>query len=306
MKKIDFKRQFFIKDLFIPERVINCFNCIEFESYQIFSYCIENDLFIIPENGFIFIPIKSISDYKSMVKIFNETNICNNSYLYLIIEEQSLLDAVLSTIVDKRFSILITKDLKIDFVKYWNNTIGKEWISKNRIIKKIKIDYPNYDRQINEMISIFNEEFIRFFLLDFDYVSFEKIKIEEIHKLKFWIRNFIGWTKLKDVDSIEIISTPFVRKIFVSDELVLYMDNKKKDIWSFDLMLYLKDDGESMPMRELNLLRKYIDFVPNAMYTESKITNWFLMDYAQCKEIQGSLNEIPLMMGLINRWLYDF
>lgn len=306
MKQIEYKRKFFIKDLFIPKRVINSFNCVEFESYDIFSYCIGNDLFLIKDNNFIFIPIKKMTDYENMAKLFNETNICIRTKLFLIIEDQELLDNILSTIVDKSFTILISKNLKMDFGKYWHTPNGKAWISKNKLVKEIKWDSQNFSEQINEMICIFNEEMVRFFLLDIDYKSFEGMKMEEIHNLKFWLYQLKNWMKIeKKTNPIELINSAFVKRVFVSDGLMLYMDKKKRaDIWSFDLKKYIKYDGESMPMKELNLFRKYKDLVPNALYSDFKISNWFLIDYSQCKEIQGSLNEIPLIMGLINRWLY--
>lgn len=307
MKKIDFKREHFVKDLFIPERIINSFNHVEFESYDTFSYCIANDLYLVEDKSFVFVPIKKITDYLNMVKLFEQTNICERSNVYLVIKDQDILDKVFSTIVDKRYSVLIDKDLKLSLGKYWNTVNGKAWISKNKIVKEIKIDAENFGEQINEMVCVYNEENIRFFLLDIDYVSFETIKIEKLHELRFWINHLKSWRKRGEKNnSIEIISSNFVKKIFVSDELVLYMDNKKRDdIWFFNLAKYIHHDGEAVPMKILNILRKYIDLVPNAMNSDFKISNWLIIDYCQCREIQGALNEIPLTMGLINRWLYD-
>lgn len=306
MKKIEYKREHFIKDLFIPERVINSFNYIEFESYDTFSYCIGNDLYLVEDGSFVFVPIKKITDYLNMVKLFEQTNICERSNVYLTISDQDLLDKVFSTIVDKKYSILLTKDLKLDLGKYWNTEKGKSWISKNKIVKKIVWNLEEFGKQINEMICMFNEENIRFFLLDIDYASFNDMKLEQLHELKFWINHLKTWMRLKQKNSIEIISSGFVKKIFVSDELVLYMNDKKReDLWFFDLKKNLKENGESIPMKKLNILRKYVDLIQNALNSDFKITNWFIVDYAQCKEIQGTLNEIPVIVGLINRWLYD-
>jgi hypothetical protein len=307
MKKIDFKREHFIKDLFIPERIINSFNSVEFESYDTFSYCIANDLYLVEEDSFLFVPIKKITDYLNMVKMFEQTNICERSNVYLVIRDQDLLDKVFSTISDKKYSILISEDLKVNIGKYWNTPRGKAWISKNKLVKETRIDAEKYNEQLNGMICTFNEESIRFFLLDFDYKSFEGMKFEELHKLRFWINNLKIWMKLKDSNSIEVISSSFVKKIFVSDDLTLYMNRKKeRDVWFFELGKYIHHDGQAIPVKVLNLLRQYSDLIANAVYSDFKISNWFIIDYANCKEIQGSLNEIPLIMGLINRWLYDF
>lgn len=307
MKKIEFKRLNFVKDLFIPERVINSFNKVEFESYDTFSYCIANDLYLVEDESFVFVPIKKITDYLNMVKLFEQTNICERSNLYLVIRDQGLLDKVFSTIVDKKYSILISKELKLDLGKYWNTEKGKAWISKNKIVKEVKLNLENYYKEINEIVNSFNEDNLRFFLLDIDYVSLNNMKFEELHKLKFWINHIKNWMRLKQKNSIEIISSNFVKNVFVSDDLVLYMSNKKRaDLWFFDLKKHLEEDGETIGTRKLNILRKYVDLIPNALHTDLKISNWFMIDYEQCKEIQGSLNEIPLIMGVINRWLYDF
>ena len=276
MKKIEYKREHFIKDLFIPERVINSFNYIEFESYDTFSHCIANDLYLVEDGSFVFVPIKKITDYLNMVKLFEQTNICERSNVYLTISDQDILDKVFSTIVDKRYSILLTKDLKLDLGKYWNTEKGKAWISKNKIVKRIVWDLEGFNKQINEMVCMFNEENIRFFLLDIDYVSFNDMKLEQLHELKFWINHLKMWMRLKEKNSIEIIASDFVKNVFVSDDLVLYMSNKKReDIWFFDLKKHLKDNGESMPMKKLNILRKYVDLVPNALISDFKISNWF-------------------------------
>ena len=306
MKKIDFKRENFVKDLFIPERVINSFESVEFESYDTFSHCIGNDLYLVEDNSYIFIPIKKMSDYWNMVKLFKETNVCERSNLYLVIRKQEILDKVFSAIVDKKFSILVSRDLKLNIGKYWNTEKGKAWISKNKFVKEIKLEYSNFGEQINEIVSIYNKENIRFFLLDIDYVSFNSMKIEELHKIRFWINHLKQWMRGKGKQNIVIISSNFVKKVFVSDELVLYMNNKKReDMWFFGLGEHLEDDGEKIHLKKLNILRKYMDLVPDAVYTDFNITNWFMIDHSQCKEIQGALNEIPLIMGLINRWLYD-
>lgn len=316
MKKIDYKRKHFIKDLFIPERVINSFERVEFESYDTFSYCIANDLYLVEENTFVFIPIKKMTDYRNMVKIFKETNICERSNIYLVIRDQEILNKVFASIVPNNYSMLIDKDLKLDIGKYWRTENGKEWISKNKVVKHIKIDALQFHRQISEIVSIFNEESIRFFLLDIDYNSFEYMEMKNLHKLKFWVKHLKTWMqsgggksvpKGKRPQTIELISSKFVKRIFVSDELVLYMNDKKqKDVWFFDLKGSLDQDGESIPVRKLNILRKYTDLVSNALNTDFKISNWFIIDYGQCKEVQGALNELPMIVGIIDRWLHDF
>jgi hypothetical protein len=285
------------------------FELIEFESYDTFSHCIGNDLFLIKEDAYILIPIKKMSDYWNMLKVFNETNICERCIVYLVIREQEILDKVFGSIVDKTFSIMFGDNLKLDIGKYWRTENGRSWISKNRIVKEVNIDADHYDEQINNMICTFNEENIRFFWMKFDYVSFDEFKFKELHKLRFWLNNLKNWrTKNKwGGNPIEIIASQFRKSVFVSDNLVLYMSNKKKeDVWFFNLGKHLKENGESIPMKKLNILRKYIDLTTSAIYSSFKIYNWLLVDFEQCKEIQGSLNEIPVIMGLINKWLYDF
>jgi hypothetical protein len=131
------------------------------------------------------------------------------------------------------------------------------------------------------------------------------LTLKDLEMLEFWIHHLTGWMASKRKgNSISLFEYGFKRKIYVADQLKLYLSKNKLN-WEFNLGKYLEYDGESIPHKALNNLRQYMDLCLPAVYSLIPIKNWALVNFEQNISIMTHLNEIPLITGLINRWLYD-
>ena len=304
MKEIDFKREIFIKDLFNAQMILNQFDLIHFENLATFNKCILNDLFYIEENKSIKISLNNFEEYEGVLKIFEETNICDKMDVILKISKQEVFDEVLSNVVPKKYAIEVTENVEAGYNKYWET--GKEWISKNRLVQIISMNADNFDEKINKTISIYNQQNIRFFEFDVDYESFNELKLGGLDKLKYWLHHLRDWLVYDMSNRLNIMKSDFYKPIFISEDLILYLNDKKRHwIWACYLGHNINKTGEDIPYKELNKLRTYLDLHTEAMYSEYDVFNWKLIDFEQCLKMYGSINEIPLIMILFGRWLHD-
>jgi hypothetical protein len=305
MKKINFKREYFVKNLFNPHMILDQFDLVHFENFNTFKKCLMNDLYHINKDKSIRVTIGSLAEYKALMEVFDKTSICQQTHASIKIEEQVVYENIMNNIIPNSYSIIITEDMEADIIKYW--PVAKEWISKNQLVKIIKINAKNYDKKINKIINLYNQKHVRFFDLDIDYQSFDYMEIIELDKLKWWLhhlRNWITYDKIKN--KIVILASNFYKPIFVSEDLILYLNDKKRHwIWQWFLGYHLEKNGEDIQYKELNKLRIYIDLHEEATSSEYGVFNWKMIDFEQCLKMTGSINEIPLMMVLIGRWLYD-
>ena len=300
MKAIDFERKYYIKDLFRPKEIINAFNYIEFASFNIFLNLLEKDLFSIKENKILHLNLKTIEELDYFLKILKETNISEKNKILIEIEDQSVLDHLGSIIPnDKKFMLLTLFDNKMPY-----ELSQTKWCKENPFFKRVKINAENFREQINKMISQFTNELIRAYYLEFDYKSFQTHTLKDLNLLEFWLHHLHSWmTARKPNNAISLFHLGFHTKIYVDDDFTLYI-NRNKKMWKFPLNDYLDKDGETLHHKQLNYLRQYIDVIPDVIYSILPIINWALVDFSQNLEIGNQINEIPLIVGLINGWLY--
>ncbi len=299
-----FERKFYIKDLFNAHMILNQFDLIHFENYLTFNKCLMNNLFYFEKGKIIKITLNNFDEYENMIQIFSKTDLCNQMQTILQIKNQELYDQILTDVVPFHYSIEISENITPEIRKYWEN--GKDWISTNRIIQIISMNAENYDKKINKIISTFNESFVRFFRLDIDYESFDYLEMKELDKLKFWLHHLRNWMAEKTAKIVIDVDSRFIKPIFISEDLILYLnENKRHWIWQWFLGYNIDKNGEDIPYKELNKLRIYMDLHKEAMYHDIPIYNWRFVDFEQNLKINGSINEIPLITLLFGRWLYD-
>jgi hypothetical protein len=304
---MEFKRQLYIEDLFRPEQIINAFEYVEFNSYFAYIKATNERLYQIKENTTIQIRLQNYEEFGEILELFKTTKeFFEKMKVILVIPTKELLDKIMSKEIPEDFKTIILTNHPYKTSDYWE--INQKWIKKHIIglIHTIRADTIATDMcNITEYYNIHN---IRFFRLYIDYEDFSEVSVKDLDKLEYWFNYLRNWIMEKNegINPIVIMAkNNFFRKIFVDDDLTLYLDaNKDSSTWYFPLHYYLDRTGETMEAYVLNNLHKYLDLIPQAIYTKFSIKNWLLIDFNQTKKMGYYINEIPLIMGLVQRWLY--
>lgn len=304
MKEINFERKHFIKDLYNPKDIISMFDIIEFESFFIFKELAEKHLFHFETNSIIILPIDKENDYDAIIELFEKTNIDKSVSFILYIKSKNILENVMKKLNKRNFSIMIDFDIPCKIFDYFKYEGAKEWIPHNRFYKRVKINYSNYEKQFNGIVNTCGLENIRFFWTDIDYESFNEMKFGEMKDLAFSINVFKEYTIGKQPIVLNIKRNKVLKRIFVSDDMKLYLNNLKDDIWCFDLKEHLKDDGCSLDKNTLNKLRMYIDLKQELINTPyDRIYDSFYIDFYYNLKIEKVFNQVPLITTVFDRWL---
>ncbi len=298
MKDIKFKRKYYIKDLFNPTQILEKFDLIKFESLKAFSNAYQNGLLKLNNN--IHIIIKSKEEYETMVKLMEESTICEKADLSLHIPSELLIELTLSC---KKHGIFTD----IDFTGE-PTIFPLEWVKHNPLWIEVWITYDNYVNMIQKIIQRFNQQSIRFFDIHFDYESFEQMTFEELHKFEFHLNQLINWiissgNKEKyGVHSIVTKTKGYIKEIFVSDDLKLYLNQQAYededmllDLWKWGVKLI--GNGHFIGITDLNRFRKYLDMRIEFIRPLDKRTKF--LDFYQNKKIMGEINELSWIMIII-------
>ena len=303
---MEFKRQLYIEDLFVPKKIINAFDIVEFESIDIFKRCVNEDLYNIKENTMCVINIHSYEDFIFLSNLFKaKPEFFNLMNIVIIPNNEELSKKMLNTPIEKNMKFDILSKEVILFTKYWEK--NKDWISANKLIMLHDISADSIAQDISRLITVFNTTRNRFFLLNIDYESFENITLKELQSVEFWWYQLRLWMREKIGKGQDLIIEErhlFVKRIFVSDDLTLYLDDNKDDIWNFPLQDHLQDTGNSINGRVLNTLHSYLSLHGKALVSDYDIKNFLLLSFRQFLRMGCYINQIPLIAGLIQRWLY--
>jgi len=295
------ERKYFIKDLFDPKKIINRFNYVEFKSFRAFIDCYMKDLFVLGKQNRFTIPINSLEEFEQFGKISQETLLCETAEINLFIKPDLLnkiFQEKIGLVVDKKFNITTTKEIKHGLDDWGSIENFRLWTQYNPLWINIEINYNNFRSVVEDILKIYNTQKWRFFWLKFDYESFEEMKFKELHELEFWLNQLIIWVRgTKDkkykYPHIETNNWGFKKKIIISEDLKLYLGKK---MW-FDIGKYIDCNGEEVPFKELNILRSYIDLVPEALIP--KMNDLSFIDFYQNYKIMGHINEIPYITKII-------
>lgn len=305
--ELEFKRELYIKNLYIPEQIINGFDFIEFNSYLALNDAINQHFFKVKEDTIVHVNVKNLSDFK-LLKQFFETNrtFITKMNVTLLVHGKELLDKIMSEEIPIDFDVFIFSNCSYNTADYWK--INSKWISKHVMGMTFNIKAETIATDMCRLVDYYNMNHVRFFSLKIDYESFSNVLVKDLDKHEYWfnyLRNWINGGKPEEnKQPIVIMFSKFYRKIFVDDDLTLYLDSDKNKSWYFPLHSYLDKTGETISNDILNNLHKYLDLTLDAFYTKLGIYNWNLIDFNQIKKMGYYINEIPLIMGLVQRWLY--
>jgi hypothetical protein len=291
-----FKRQLYIADLFRPEQIINGFEYAEFNSVKALELALKMNYF--RKEGTMRITIRSYDEFDFLLK-----SDFKGMEIFIVVPTKDLLDEIMNVEIPEDFDVTIISMVPYKTSDYWKVNSG--WISKHVIGMVKKIAAYNIGNDVCELIEFYNMNNVRFFELDIDYISFSELKIKELDEAEYWFNHLRDWAKEnKDFNPIVIMSrNRFYRKIFVDDNLDLYLNSRKGE-WRFSLLDYSENDGNNIPKHVLNKLHKYLDLTAKALYSKFMIYNWNLIDYDQILKMGYYINEIPIIVGLVQRWLY--
>ena len=305
--KMIFKRQLFIEDLFVPKKLLNAFELVEFESLDVFKKYMTEKLYINKNNTGCHIHIQQIEDFTYLKKLYEDMPNYFDMSVYIEFDTIDLFEEVFDTPIDENmnFSAIISETYNHN--KHWKT--NDKWIKKHIIALKYKIAEPTLEMDISTLLDIYNTKHIRFFLLDIDYESFLRVPLSELDRIEYWFYHLRTWM----IGQEEVVIQPlvilgnrnFLKRIFIGNDLIWYLDSYKDPIWCFKLHDYLEENGNTMDTKVLNKLHTVLDLHPASFYTEMEIKNYMLISFRQILKMGYFINEIPLIMSLIQRWLYE-
>lgn len=305
---LKYERKYFIKDLFNAKEVFRNFDLVKFESLKAFITLLDWEFFKLEEQDEILIYIHSASDYKNLMRILIETNASKLVKFYLEIEDEELWNEISEVLEPERYDIIIPIEFESNVGKIWSTDGGKEWLRANRLIMKKTLRGNEFRDDCYEIIYKYCNDFVRFFLINIDYYSFDDVKIKDLPLIRHWCY------KLKEYQIVDnrtyeqplviLTKNNFFKSCFVSNEYVVFLNENKNKVWFIDLIEYMDKNGEEIPFEKLNRWRTYLDLHPNAMYQDFRIFNWYLVDFEQNLIKMGHINEIPEIIGMLSWWLH--
>lgn len=318
LKDIEFKRQSFIKDLYNPINFLNKFSVIEFESAFAFIKSYEEHYLSLV--GDIWINIASVDEFENLKRIILESDISSMCNLSLVVHDLECLKHF-DKLEDKRFTLMLLNSYK-DYTELEPFMLFK---SRNMLYMMHELTYENVNTMFFDIIESYQKNKERFIYLTVDYESFEKhASLNDLHNIFFRINRFVSFCivskEIREIPNTNTTNTnrntnrtfdmQYVRpselnhRIFVSNDLKLYYNRKhyiEKEMP--ELFILQKGNGETIELRELNVLRSYMDITINALVLPNKRLNIFMVDFYQNKKIMGTINEVPYITELIMRWL---
>jgi len=306
---VEYKRKYSIKNLFNAKEVIDKFDFVTFESVKGFVKALELDLFSVSKAKLININVDNIEDYQIIKRIIVESNLCELTRLWIEINDQEVCDEIMVDLIPKKYDIIVSSETEINIPKIWKVENSREWTKNNRLIKRFTLRADNFKETICDIIDTYNNKFTRFFLLGIDYRGFEELKIKDLKHIRHWCYRLLSYTtkdgNKNNLSLVLVREIGFIKSIFVSNDMKLYLDDKKNPIWCLDLLKNIDKNGEDISFEELNWWGTYINLSHKAMAIDFKVWNWLLIDFAQNLELRGHINEIPEIISWLTWWLND-
>ncbi len=301
-----FKRRLFIEDLFVPKKVLNAFDWVEFESLNVFKKYVKDGLYRVKKDSICHIHIQKMEDFSYLKNLFyNKIEYFTEMKMYIEFDSEGLFKKAFRSTVDMNMDFAAIVHESFNLNELWKN--NREWVKRNMIVHNFKISESTLEIDIAKLLDLYNSKNNRFFLLDIDYESFQNVTIEKLDRIEYFFYHLRTWLNERNglSEPLEIlVNRKLIRRIFVGDDLILYLDSYKDPLWSFNLSEHLEENGNIIDSKILNKLHSYLDLHTEALCTEFQIINHLLISYRQILRMGYNLNEIPIMMGLIQRWLY--
>lgn len=290
-----FVRKNYVKDLFNDKDIFSKFSIIEFKSFTAFFNFMQKGLWSVTGANNYIINIKTKEELEAFLQVINATHI-NDSILMTIKYDSDILDNIVSTI-----PVGIKLELSAD-----HDTVEKLAHRKSELLDSILhwTEYTftanNFDSEYEKLIKLCIKD-PRFTWIDlsFDYASFEDKKLSDLHKLCFYMNQFRLWKDQEQIipnKRIELKNRNSCLKCWVDENLDIGLN--KNEIY-FDMSKYLGKNGEDIPLRELNEIRKIVDI----KFVEPGINNLYLVNLCDNQKVMGDYYRIPYITSLIAGWL---
>ncbi len=297
-------RQDFITDLFRAKGFLNKFTDIEFEDFKTFIRCKVEQYFALDRKLLVHIPINSVLEFEQFADAITRSYMTDKVSINLLIKSE-LLDDVFPLCEGLRGQFEITTDLEVKDARLFNKIKGfKQWTMNNPLWVDLKINYDNYKLVPRQIAHTFTTKYLRHFKLSFDYESLEKLTFNELHEFENWMYMITNWVistgnKREHRHPIEIDMRRNKKPVYITSDLKMYAGKQafEDNELLFDLEKRKNDNGESIPNKELNRLRQYIDLKPE-IFTIPILRNYFL-DLYQNKKVMGTYNQVPHLVRIV-------
>ena len=295
------ERKFFIKDI-MSEPYKN-FELLVFETFTTF-YRILKQGNMFSGKG-IRIYVKTIEEITFLGKIMDETELCKDNDIEMVMSSElfiSALDNVLNEINDNRHIIIVT-DSNFNIHDLLKDEKKVNWINTKPAYAEINITYDNYVKILSEIPRIYVQQGIRFFKFNWDFRTFERMTLGELHKFEFWLNHIIGWQLSTTKNKLKIYRTSFIHELFITEDLKFYYNKQHYDEDPDDFILDSTQPNELQA--DFVRFKKYDDIDQHKIYFgwNAVAPNWTFMNYYHNEQIMGNVNEVPIITMIIMKWM---
>ncbi len=303
-----FERKYFIRDIITKNNILKSFDLIEFENFTTFVRLFKMGQ--IKENILLKIPIQSNKEFQFLNNLLKNTGLTNFYNIALIMDEKLFLNLIkrdLPTISHIPIRIYL-KEISFDLKDLMMDEYSQKWTSKNPIFYSTKISYKNYVEKLNNLPYLYSNKSFRFFEIQWDYESFNRMPIGELPKLEFWINHINIWrfsSKGEQYENIEINKGNDLRlSIFISEKGGLYYCRQHFEDMPEDELLNIINFKENYSAREMSKFLEYTKISKDVLYFPIPMKNigWDYISFYYNKKMTGNVNEIPFITALINNW----
>lgn len=297
---LKFRRLHFVKDLYQPKEFLNNFDMVEFQNSRAFSKAVREDFYT--PRGEVHVHIHNTTEFEDMKKIILRSVLTKISKLHLILHDYEALQKF-EGLEEKRFALIVGSNF--EYESYRDKL--QSWYQDSPIYFRFIITFQNIDTIIEDLIKMYSNGKARLFEVKINYLSFNQATFDDIHRILFrWSRlwSWIAGSKdMKENRQLELRNYGFSKPIFVDSDLNLYYTEGHHRDKLIPPLFQLRSDenGEDVPLRELNSIRQYLDITTKTMFPTVGPRARFI-DFYQNVLIHRVPNEIPLIAQQIMRW----
>ena len=332
MARFSYQRKFSVKSLFNAQETTGAFATLTFPSFVAFFHFLTAKLHTPDISREYVCIIPTVEELEQYLLLLKSTKLSETIMVTLQPQSSEVLETFLY-VLDEQFQGLglslthaevveLTARMKEDLTLPIHQFFLREGNGNWGCIRS-KWEPSSYAQEYENILkAIIANPFFRFLDLQIDYEAFESQPIKELHQLYFYFMNMQVWSaqvipasknpfNIPKQGILPIASTqPSESKVgvalkhrngclraTVSEDLTLSLDDKKT--WDFPLGRYVGEDGESVPMEELNRLRALLDL----KFSLPLNSNMCFVDVAANIRIMKDPYMLPYLTELVLHWL---